>query len=341
MHKPEHGVYTNFLFFPFQQLLLHLSSMHLSNADVFQKGSRVSVAELAGKFACQAPHPTEAEVNKPVRKRPPRTLPLPASNDAGQGQDEQKPEVGANPPRKNRNSALIEKLQASLSPTALLPSPLSPGAVKPQLPFFPPQSPSSPVSPTPAPKPGQKENPASFETPAEGTILQSINKGRARHSIKRRPPSRRLRKSSEDEGGNEEEKNALPISGSMNPDGKENDVFAKQDVQKEEVDGNESASTTPKEDQEQEQEKESTDSEQQPSAPTGGEEEKGECAVSNEKEEMVEEEKKSEPAELDNENEESTKQEPVEETAVEPESEPATGAEEEVQQEVKKEEEEG
>ncbi|KAM9450685.1 duboraya [Clarias gariepinus] len=301
------------------------------------KGSRVSVAELAGKFACQAPHPTEAEVNKPVRKRPPRSLPLPASNDAGQ--DEQKPEVGANPLRKNRNSALIEKLQASLSPTALLPSPLSPGAVKPQLPFFPPQSPSSPVSPTPAPKPAQKEIPASFETPAEGTILQSINKGRARLSIKRRPPSRRLRKSSEDEGGNEEEKNASPISGSINPDGKENDVFAKQSVQKEEVDGNESATATPKEEQDQEQEKESTDSEQQPSASTGGEEEKGECAVSSEKEETVEEEKKSELAELDNKNDESTKQEPVEETATEPQSEPATEAEEEVQQDVKKEEE--
>ncbi|KAB5548912.1 hypothetical protein PHYPO_G00061140 [Pangasianodon hypophthalmus] len=307
------------------------------------KGSRLSVAELAGKFTSPAPAPTEDEANKPVRRRPPRTLPLPVSNDVGQGQDEQKEEAGSHPPRKNRNSALIEKLKASLSPTATLPSPLSPGAGKPQLPFFPPHSPCSPVSPTSASKPSQLETPASFETPAESTVLPSINKGRARHSIKRRPPSRRLRKSSGEEDGPNEEKATPPVSGPTTPDGKENDVFEEQKVEKEEIDGTDSASATSKQEQEQdhEQHEASEDSEQQPLASTGEEVENRECVVSAEKEETVEEEKKSEQPEIDSSKEESTKQEPDEETAMEAQSDPATATEEKIQQEVKKEEEDG
>ncbi|XP_043078026.1 LOW QUALITY PROTEIN: duboraya [Puntigrus tetrazona] len=175
-----------------------------------------SVAELAGKFSCPISHMTEAEVNKPVRRRPPRSLPLPSGNDAGQGQDEKGAETAST--RKNRNSALIEKLQASLtlSPTGPPPFPKSPGAVK--LPV--PGSPSSPSSPPAAVTPKQEESPASFESPAEGTVLKSINKGRARHSIKRRPPSRRHRKSSTDE---EVDKTALLDQ--TTPNGHEGDVF--------------------------------------------------------------------------------------------------------------------
>ncbi|GAA6097141.1 duboraya isoform X1 [Tachysurus ichikawai] len=297
------------------------------NTDVFQKGSRLSVAELAGRFSCQAPLRPEDEVNKPVRRRP-RTLPIPASNDVGQGQDE-KAEVGSHLPRKNRNSALIEKLQASLSPTTLLPSPLSPGAGKPQLPFFPPQSPCSPVSPTSASKPRELEIPANFETPAESLILPSINKGRARHSIKRRPPSRRLRKSSGDDGGTEEDNATSPTT----PDGKENDVFEK----KEESEGADPVSAISEQQQDEVHLEALADSEQQLVASTGGEE-SGECVMSVEKEETVEEEKKSDQTELDSRKEEATKQEPDEETAVEAEKEPATATDEEKkEQELKQE----
>ncbi|XP_036444438.1 duboraya isoform X1 [Colossoma macropomum] len=252
-----------------------------------------SVAELAGKFACQIPVPTGPDGNKPVRRRPPRTLELPASNNAGQGQDEQqKGEATSHPPRKQRNSALIEKLQANLvlSPTALLPSPMSPGAAKPPPVSFSSNSPCSPVSPAAAPKASQ-EAPASFEKPAEGTVLLSINKGRARHSIKRRPPSRRHRKSSSDDVGAEEEKTASPVSESAAPGGKEEDVFKKQNVEEKEDSSAEPVSSTSEQQKEQIQSA-SPDSEQQPTAE--GEKESKACEeapVSSEKEEKVEEEK--------------------------------------------------
>ncbi|XP_056119004.1 duboraya isoform X1 [Rhinichthys klamathensis goyatoka] len=184
-----------------------------------------SVAELAGKFSCPKPHTTDAEVNKPVRRRPPRSLLLPASNDAAQGQDEKGAETVS--PRKNRNSALIEKLQANLalSPTGPLPFPKSPGVLKLPVPSFSPGSPSSPSSPPVIVTPKQEETPASFENPTEGTVLKSIIKGRARHSIKRRPPSRRNRKSSADE---EEDKTASATLEPTTPNGHEGDVFEEQ-----------------------------------------------------------------------------------------------------------------
>uniref|UniRef100_A0A3B1K4Y6 FAM21/CAPZIP domain-containing protein n=1 Tax=Astyanax mexicanus TaxID=7994 RepID=A0A3B1K4Y6_ASTMX len=174
--------------------------------------------------------------NKPVRRRPPRTLqlPLPTGNDAGQDHGE----AASHPPRKNRNSALIEKLQANLvlSPTALLPSPLSPGAGKPPvlLPSLSPNSPCSPASPAAAHTPRQEEAPASFEKPAEGSVLLNVNKSRARHSIKRRPPSRRHRKSSGDDVGTEEEKPTAAVSESPSQGGKEEEVFEEQKVEKKE-----------------------------------------------------------------------------------------------------------
>ncbi|XP_059382331.1 duboraya isoform X2 [Carassius carassius] len=175
-----------------------------------------SVAELAGKFSCPVSHMTDAEVNKPVRRRPPRSLPLPAGNDASQGQDEKGTETVST--RKNRNSALIEKLQASLTL-----SPTGPGVMKLPVQAFSPGSPSSPSSPTATVTPKEEETPASFESTAEGTVLKSINKGRARHSIKRRPPSRRHRKSSADEGGEEVDK--TPTLDRTTPNGHEGDVF--------------------------------------------------------------------------------------------------------------------
>lgn len=80
-------------------------------------------------------------------------------------------------------------LQANLtiSPTALLPSPMSPGAAKPQELCFSTNLPSSPASPTAAPKPGQEEAPASFEKPVEGSVLLSINKVKNLHSNRQNP----------------------------------------------------------------------------------------------------------------------------------------------------------
>ncbi|XP_077595965.1 duboraya isoform X2 [Stigmatopora nigra] len=160
---------------------------------------RPSVAQLAGKFAGSSP-PSAGETEKPVRRRPPRTLQLPKCHG-----DEREEGAGVTSPVKvKRNSALIEKLQANLalSPAALLPSPGSPGVRPP--PFSPPPSPG-PAAASPSPvllSPTLTEGPASFEAPpttTEGALLVNVNKSRARHSLRRRPPSRRHRKSSSGE----------------------------------------------------------------------------------------------------------------------------------------------
>ncbi|XP_036975258.1 duboraya isoform X2 [Acanthopagrus latus] len=170
--------------------------------------SRRSVAELAGRFkGSAAPHDAAGqEAAKPVRRRPPRSLHLPKPP----GDDQEPAGVTSPLPTKaKRNSALIEKLQANLalSPSALLPSPKSPG-FRLLPPSFPPASPgsgpvtvgTSPSSGTPTSPLTEQEAPASFEAPPtveEGSILSNANvKGRPRLSIRRRPPSRRHRKSS-------------------------------------------------------------------------------------------------------------------------------------------------
>ncbi|XP_036806136.1 capZ-interacting protein isoform X1 [Oncorhynchus mykiss] len=178
-----------------------------------------SVAELAGKFKAHAPpFPTGTDgSNKPVRRRPPRTLHLPKTTAQGQVDEEKPISPSLHPAKTKRNSALIEKLQANLalSPCSLLPSPKSPG-LKLLPPSFTPTStcspippvttvtPTSPVSRAPLPRSlSEEETPATFEvpaTPTDGSLLPSINKGRARLSIRRRPPSRRHRKSSGEEG---------------------------------------------------------------------------------------------------------------------------------------------
>ncbi|XP_008276301.1 duboraya isoform X1 [Stegastes partitus] len=181
--------------------------------------ARRSVAELAGRFKGPAsPHSAAGKEvqEKPVRRRPPRTLQLPKP----QG-DDQEPPTGVTSPlpaKAKRNSALIEKLQANLALSPAAPSPKSPGFRLLPPTFTPPApgsapatavttlvTPTSPVTVAPA---TEEEGPASFEAPptaAEGAILSSINKGRARLSIRRRPPSRRHRKSScgDDAGGDD------------------------------------------------------------------------------------------------------------------------------------------
>nr|XP_020480002.1 capZ-interacting protein-like isoform X2 [Monopterus albus] len=162
--------------------------------------SRRSVAELAGRFSGAAPVHDAAgkETDKPVRRRPPRSLHIPKPHE-----DQQEPPgvTSPQPTKAKRNSALIEKLQANLalSPSTLLPSPKSPGIRVLSPTFTLPSSTSAPSPATPTTPLTEEEGPATFEAPlsaVEGSILQSVNKSRPRHSVRRRPPSRRHRKSS-------------------------------------------------------------------------------------------------------------------------------------------------
>ncbi|XP_041808522.1 duboraya [Chelmon rostratus] len=193
--------------------------------------SRRSVAELAGRFKGSAPPHDAAgpETEKPVRRRPPRSLQLPKTHGDNQ---EQSPGVTSPVPAAKRNSALIEKLQASLVLPSAAPllSPKSPGfRLLPHT--FPPSSPgSSPATPvisssaaTPTSPVTEEEGPASFEAPPtveEGSILSNANiKGRARHSIRRRPPSRRHRKSSSgDEVGVADSEGDVSLSSPSEPE---------------------------------------------------------------------------------------------------------------------------
>lgn len=107
-------------------------------------------------------------------------------------------------------------------------------------------------------------------------------------------------------------------------------MFEKQKVEKEEIDGTDSASATSKQQQAQEQCEASADSEQQALTSTGGEDESKECVVLAENKETLDEEMKSEQPELDSSKEESIKQEPDDETAMEAQSEPATATDDKI-----------
>ncbi|XP_058884632.1 capZ-interacting protein-like isoform X1 [Acipenser ruthenus] len=171
------------------------------------KPVKKSVAELAGKFKGQAiPSPAGKDVqqnNRVNRRRPPSSLALHDTKKESGQSEEEKGATNASSLSlkvKTKNSPLIEKLQANLalSPNALLPSPKSPG-LKLHPSSFPFASPSSTPSSPGVRSHSSEEASASFDKPAEGTVLHNINKGRARLSIKRRPPSRKLRKSSSEE----------------------------------------------------------------------------------------------------------------------------------------------
>lgn len=154
-------------------------------------------------------------------------------------------------------------------------------------------------------------------------VSVSYLQGRARHSIKRRPPSRRHRKSSGDDVGPEEEKIVLPVSECAAPDGNEEDVFEMKKVEEKNVNSAESASFTSEQQKEQNQSA-STDSELQPTTESEKQSKAHkEALVCAENEEKLEEEEKmpGEP-QLDNSTSESTKhEEPHEDPATEPQSE--------------------
>ncbi|XP_056302949.1 duboraya isoform X2 [Danio aesculapii] len=292
-----------------------------------------SVAELAGKFSCPIAHVTDAEVNKPVRRRPPRSLPLPTNNDAAQAHEEKGAETVST--RKNRNSALIEKLQANLtlSPTGPPVFPKSPG-IKLVVPCFSPGSPSSPSSPPVTGTPKEEETAASFESPVDGSVLKSINKGRARLSIKRRPPSRRHRKSSADEAGDEMEKTASSALENTTPNGHEGDVFEEQTPDAETL---KSTKEQTEEETKPEPEKAEPEDTEEPKALVEDTEEPVTAEEKEEKTEPEEEEKsKAEAQSIDS--TEETREEPITQPKTDPESEPDSTQEKE---EKHKEEEDG
>ncbi|XP_008307298.1 capZ-interacting protein isoform X1 [Cynoglossus semilaevis] len=163
--------------------------------------SKPSVAELAGRFKGHILPMPKMTNEMSFGKRPPCCLKI--QNEKAHNEEPDKTAVSPSPTKiKMKNSAMIEKLQAnlSLSPTSLLPVSKNPEAKLGEV------TPTSPcVSPSPtlqlAPQTSEEEEPISFESPAEGTPLPSINKTRARLSFKRRLPTRQHRRSAgEDEG---------------------------------------------------------------------------------------------------------------------------------------------
>lgn len=134
-------------------------------------------------------------------RRPPCSLQL--NNQTYEDTEHEKPSICPHPPKmKIKSSPLIEKLQANLalSSSVLLSPPKSPETKQPP-------AVSNPISPCsslrstlqPVQLSCEDEVPVSFEQPAEGTPLPSINKSRARLSFKRRLPTRQHRKSAGEE----------------------------------------------------------------------------------------------------------------------------------------------
>ncbi|XP_061638574.1 capZ-interacting protein isoform X2 [Phyllopteryx taeniolatus] len=171
--------------------------------------SKLSVAELAGRFKGHIlPMPT-AHDESPFRRKPPCSLRFPVREGDVQGSDTNT--VSTSPIQiRMKSSNIIERLQANLalSPTTLLPSPK--GAELNRQPDSPPPplaavgTTVSPLSPDLQPaqlsvEEQEQEEPVSFNSTPEGATLPSFHKTRVRLSFKRRPPSRQHRRSAGEE----------------------------------------------------------------------------------------------------------------------------------------------
>ncbi|KAJ1112605.1 hypothetical protein NDU88_000867 [Pleurodeles waltl] len=163
-----------------------------------------TVAKLAGKFnnpSATAVH-KEVPLPKPIRKKPPCSLPLPVTKAELGHNGEEKTAGNALHPQKNKvkSSPIIEKLQGNLMfPPPPGRPPKSPGFKAMPSPFNSP--PLTPDSPNRRSRYSDSDAvPVGFEQPPEGAALRGYIKLRTKGSLKRRPPSRKFRKSQTDMG---------------------------------------------------------------------------------------------------------------------------------------------
>ncbi|XP_061682679.1 capZ-interacting protein isoform X3 [Syngnathoides biaculeatus] len=170
--------------------------------------SKLSVAELAGRFKGHIVPMSNAHDESPFRRKPPCSLRFPVREDDVQESDT---DVVSTSPIKIRmkSSNIIARLQANLalSPTTLLPSPK--GAELNREPDSPPppaavETTVTPLNPTLrsarlSVEEEEQEEPAGFNSPPEGATLPNFHKTRVRLSFKRRPPTRQHRRSAGEE----------------------------------------------------------------------------------------------------------------------------------------------
>uniref|UniRef100_A0A3B1K5M8 Zgc:153184 n=1 Tax=Astyanax mexicanus TaxID=7994 RepID=A0A3B1K5M8_ASTMX len=209
-----------------------------------------SVAELTGRFKGHAlPMPMPVfEERKPFRNSPPCSLKIQNQTD-GESEHE-KPTVPSKP--KLKSSPLIEKLQANLAltPTPLLNSPKSSEGKSTPLCLISPCGPPSHTLRPPQPH-SEDEVPVSFEQPAEGTPLPSINKSRVRLSFKRRPPTRQHRQSACEEAVSDAQDGSTSPCASHSPE-KNGEVFsAAQEETEEDLEDSANPVTDPNTEQQQ------------------------------------------------------------------------------------------
>ncbi|XP_037123753.1 capZ-interacting protein [Syngnathus acus] len=173
--------------------------------------SKLSVAELAGRFKGQIRPMPAARDESPFRRKAPSSLRFPIRDN-----EESNTNTNGTVPspikiRTKSSSSIIERLQANLalSPSTLLPSPkvaeVNRQPDSPSLPLVAAAA-TTPLSPTLLPtqlsveedEEGQGE-PVGFDSPPEATSLPNFHKTRVRLSFKRRPPTRRHRRSTGEE----------------------------------------------------------------------------------------------------------------------------------------------
>ncbi|KAM9811718.1 capZ-interacting protein-like [Syngnathus typhle] len=170
--------------------------------------SKLSVAELAGRFKGQIRPMPAAHDELPFRRKAPCSLRFPIRDN-----EESNTNTNGTVPspikiRTKSSSSIIERLQANLalSPSTLLPSPkvAEVNRQPDSLPLV--AAATTPLSPTLLPtqlsveedEEGQGE-PVGFDSPPEATSLPNLHKTRVRLSFKRRPPTRQHRRSTGEE----------------------------------------------------------------------------------------------------------------------------------------------
>lgn len=179
------------------------AKMEGRSVETHTAAKQSTVAKLAGKFNDQSSTAVHKEVPlpKPIRKKPPCSLPLPVVKAELGHNGEEKTAGNALHPQKNKvkSSPIIEKLQGNLMFPPPGRSPRSPGYKVMPSPFNSP--PLTPDSPNRRSRSSDSDAvPVGFEQPPEEAALRGYIKLRTKGSLKRRPPSRKFRKSQSDMG---------------------------------------------------------------------------------------------------------------------------------------------